>query len=749
MSSQGPESSHGTRSVNQMWDDIVQSQYNHVQTSVKELLPLDPSILEGVKSLSYDSALGVPIDFAYNLSQYWRTHQSNLLTDQKKKDCLEIRTKHVMNNVARYCTFGVNNFDIPRENAVLLYGTVRRIDIFTKFLMVLIEGGRKKDCIWTNISSLRKFDVFLTQMKFFTKSSEFEDNVAEAKSLIHPVVKFQSDRLSAKRNEKAEMITKYSPQEYSLLVSGNELDQISSMIVGKNMDEIEDLNPVLALTLGLAFLIFVVFNSSRTSDATTISVRAICHAINEFKSSDSEDDFLIIRGPLQTKNSHRTFTKTKDITGSLLSAPLVIWPVHKLFFLENVLQIIHNVKRHLQAKGLQIDEDSFFINENGLPCSSKELSVFMTTACQVVGVKRIKPTEWRSYVETMAKEVQLKNCLQSPESSFSKYQMESVSRHQDHTEEIAERHYRMKTSNCSQIVGQFVSSLVQAKASKKRPGSPVSSSPKRIKLDSEANKIVERASEFMASCHGRGKKKFELHIQSSCDNMKVKYSPPPLVAEPQKERKIRLRRNKRRVTVAQKKLEASSDDSEDSSKPFSQTKPCQNKEMLHNELLQNEMSQNRDTSPNEDLSQYEVGMSQVKASSQGSSQAEVSSQDGPEKMINACPNASRDEPKLGGKFTKSDTKSGIAVANISFDPFSIKEHHLSWIGESTQCFQKEIEAAQKQENLKDLLGCKEPPMEKTSSKPDIITVDVSSNLAKATSSKIKGSGTNPISTIDK
>ena len=81
--------------------------------------------------------------------------------------------------------------------------------------------------------------------------------MAEVKSMIHPVIKFQSDRLSAKRNEKAEMITNYSPQEYSLLVSGDKLDQISSMIVSKNMEEIEDLNPVLMLTMGLAFLLLV------------------------------------------------------------------------------------------------------------------------------------------------------------------------------------------------------------------------------------------------------------------------------------------------------------------------------------------------------------------------------------------------------------------------------------------------------------------------------------------------------------
>ena len=184
-----------------------------------------------------------------------------------------------------------------------------------------------------------------------------------------------------------------------------------SMIVSKNMEEIEDLNPVLTLAMGFAFLLFIFFNSSITSDATTISVSAIRRAIDQFKSSDSEDEFLIIRGQLQTKNSHRTFSKKKDIRGSLLSIPIIIWPVHKPFFLENVLQIIQKIKRHLQAKELHVDEQAFFINKNGLPCSSKELSVFMTTACQVVGVKRLKTTDWRSYVKTMAGEVQLKNCL--------------------------------------------------------------------------------------------------------------------------------------------------------------------------------------------------------------------------------------------------------------------------------------------------------------------------------------------------
>ena len=97
----------------------------------------------------------------------------------------------------------------------------------------------------------------------------------------------------------------------------------------------------------------------------------------------------------------------------------------------------------------------------------------------------------------------------------------------------------MKTSNCSQIVGQFVSSLVEDKASKKRPGSPdVSSSLKRVNLDdshSEANKVVKRASQFMLSSHDRRKKNIELDIQRSCDKFNVKYS-PPLAADTERAR---------------------------------------------------------------------------------------------------------------------------------------------------------------------------------------------------------------------
>ena len=673
-------------SMHQMWDNIALKHYESVKTSVSKILPLDMQILNNVKSLSYTSALGHPVDFAYNLSQYWRTNQSNLLTDNKKKASLVVRTNYVMNNVGRYYTFAVGNFNIPRDDPRLLYSSIRNLQIITKFLMTLIDEGRKKDSIWTNILSLRKFDIFLTQMKLLEKSNEFEDIVTEVKALIYPVVQFQSCRLAAERSNKAEQIANFSPQDYSILVSGDELDQISSMIANKNLAEIEDWKPVMAMVIGLSFLLWVFFNSSRTSDATTVTVTAIRRAIEMHRSNKSDEEFLMIRGLLQTKESHRNMTKKKEIS-TLRTAPLVIWPIHKIFFLENVLGIIKKVKTSLKAKGQRVDNDWFFINENGLACSSKELSAYRRIACQVMGVPELKTRFWRSLVETLAKERQMENCLKSPESSFSQHQMEAVSQHQNHTDLVAEKSYRMKTSNRSQIVGHFVSSLAMEGSRKRKTSSDLPNSPKREKLnkpfDSLSKEIVERASRYMFSSHDRKSMDFELKLQSACKELDVQYS-PPWESETKKERDSRRKRIRRLINIARKNSKCSSESSESEtaiSKISTILLPCSDSEPAKSGL------------------------------------SSVSSKD-------ICPEAVAD-----------------ALDNFDMDLFDIDNYDLSFFTDSNEVLRRDVEAEQQKgvDDFGEKLNYELPSGEKALKRkhsaefPNVQMLDISSHLNKRTS----------------
>ena len=79
----------------------------------------------------------------------------------------------------------------------------------------------------------------------------------------------------------------------------------------------------------------------------------------------------------------------------------------------------------------------------------------------VTNVPQLKSRFWRSFVETKAKEVLLKNCLLSPEAALSQYQMECVSRHQNRSEPVAELHYRVPTVKTTEIFGKFVTFSVK------------------------------------------------------------------------------------------------------------------------------------------------------------------------------------------------------------------------------------------------------------------------------------------------
>ena len=282
--------------MDKQWDDVAQKQYEKVKKSIKQVMPVDPKILVALKSLRYCSSLGLSVDFAYHIGRYWRINRNNLITDDKKKHHVKIRTNYVFNNVARFLTFAKQHCGGDLQPAC--FGeAVRKPEIFSKFLWALTQAGRKKDSLFSNISSLRKFDQFMTAGKWLPKSNAFEENVEEVKSLLYPVIQMHSDRLAAQRVVKADRIANFSPEEYSLLVCGEELDEVISAIANKNLNDIAELKPMIMLTMGLTYLIFVFFNSSRLSDATTASVQAFKRAIDVYEMND-DDEFMIIRGHL-------------------------------------------------------------------------------------------------------------------------------------------------------------------------------------------------------------------------------------------------------------------------------------------------------------------------------------------------------------------------------------------------------------------------------------------------------------------
>ena len=105
------------------------------------------------------------------------------------------------------------------------------------FLVVQMKNKRKKDQIWSQISSLRKFEKFLVEGGWLTPSNEFEDMISTLKSHLHPLTTMHTDRLAMKRIETAQEIEDFCPEEYSLLVDGDEFDEIITSVENTDLDQ--------------------------------------------------------------------------------------------------------------------------------------------------------------------------------------------------------------------------------------------------------------------------------------------------------------------------------------------------------------------------------------------------------------------------------------------------------------------------------------------------------------------------------
>ena len=119
-----------------------------------------------------------------------------------------------------------------------LLNSVRNPEVLAQFLLKLVEAGRKQDCYQQNIRALIRFDGFLAAGSWLPKSKDLLENVEQMKDLFYPVAQFHVDRLTSKRNGKAEEISNFFTAAYASLLSGDVFDQVSSMIAGKDLSTI-------------------------------------------------------------------------------------------------------------------------------------------------------------------------------------------------------------------------------------------------------------------------------------------------------------------------------------------------------------------------------------------------------------------------------------------------------------------------------------------------------------------------------
>ena len=134
-----------------------------------------------------------------------------------------------------------------------------------------------------------------------------------------------------------------------------------------DLNSMENLQPLITLIMGLSFLIFIVFNSSRMSDASSVNIKVMETSISAFEVT-SNDEFLIIRGPLQTKNTlYRNLSKKGEITAEP-PTPGMIWRQdHKVYFLKSFLLTLKRLKVILADRGLHPADLAFLVNQlNGI-----------------------------------------------------------------------------------------------------------------------------------------------------------------------------------------------------------------------------------------------------------------------------------------------------------------------------------------------------------------------------------------------
>ena len=474
--------------LDEKFKNLAPMQYSECKKYIGKFLPSDDSILSDIKALTYDSPLGL-VTFGFHMSKDWRVSKSCILTSEQKKKIIDERTSEITSFVARYYTYAVQTFPEVKREVPELYESILRDDILAKFIMALAQESRKRHTLWIHMDWLKKFHSFLVSAQILPKDSDFEEKIKNLKFLFHPLVKFDKDRLSAKRTEKAEEVSQFQPDEYSMLVEGDTLDEVVTMIADVKFEEIKELRPVVSLLIGILYLIFLFFNSSRSSDGTTITISALQNAIERY--SAEHDTFLIIRKDLQNKNLHKTLSKAKHINSQSPCpphTPIMIWPGHFLHLLRTSMLAISMIKKEAKRRGENVNENAFFINGKAEQGSQKELKVYLKNACEVLGVKVLNSRFWRSYVETSAMETQLKSCLLNVNSALSQFQMESVSRHQDHSEVAARRFYRMPTDESAEIVGNFVKTIPNRK---RKAGNELRNSPKRRCLTEDSSESLE------------------------------------------------------------------------------------------------------------------------------------------------------------------------------------------------------------------------------------------------------------------
>ena len=307
---------------------------------------------------------------------------------------------------------------------------------------------------------------FLVKCNIIPDTDAFKQLKDDVGLHFSPLVKFNKARLQKAKVDTIAKVEQFPLEDYIFLLKGDEINMIgrrwaSFDFAGASLDDCEAMQEC---TEGVVYLDYLAFNVARASDNTTIEVSAWERAVNHYHQNyDADQEFLEVKGLMQHKNSHRTY-KGKSNT----SSTSINWPVHLLAFLEDYLSGLIRFKERLRLEGMVVEGEAFFMNIRGQLPSAKELRAYLKIACEVFCIQ-FSPRLFRIFIESEVKQRYMEVCANNSEAAKAKKQMEETSTHMLHSEEMAEKHYRLQTNSCAQTTGKMVKTLIGNRNKRKLP----------------------------------------------------------------------------------------------------------------------------------------------------------------------------------------------------------------------------------------------------------------------------------------
>ena len=298
---------------------------------------------------------------------------------------------------------------------------------------------------------------------FLPKSGKWDENFQELKTLLHPLSHYRIDREAAKKRAKAEMVDEASMEKIcDLLLYDDLLDQFAWRFATFNFDH-EDFEDFLDFMVSVAHWILAVYNVSRPMDCTTVSVSSCKEAMDEYDSKRhdddiDDDDFLVLKGFYQHKNSHFTSPRHNEL-GSTSTETTPIWPVMKINFLKHMLIGLERCKKVLRKRGFQVHDDCFFIDREGQPLTRNGFEKGIKLAMRALKLS-FNSRDWRVIVQTKTKEKQLAACLNDPGAKAAQFALDCVTKQMHHTDKVANKYYRVNTKNVSKTAGRMVNAIL-------------------------------------------------------------------------------------------------------------------------------------------------------------------------------------------------------------------------------------------------------------------------------------------------